>query len=70
MPPKKIAWGDVPNEVHVKKKDPFGKWIECKVCNQTIRIRATFGFTEWLLHCSSAKHSSKVNDIQLENYLL
>ena len=67
MPPKKIDWGEIPHDEHVKKKDPFGKWIECGVCNQTIKIRATFGFTEWLNHCSSTKHSSVLQTTEMNN---
>ncbi len=67
MPPKKIEWGDVPNEEHVKEKESAGKWIECNVCHQVIRVRTTFGFTEWLNHCSSAKHCEKVKTNDLNN---
>ena len=65
MPPKKIKWGDIPNEEHVKEKDSSGKGIECCVCQQVFKVRATFDFAEWLNHCSSAKHCEevKINDL-------
>ena len=47
MYPKKIAWGDIPNEECVKAKDNADKWIEYCICSQVIRIRASFGFTEY-----------------------
>ena len=61
MPPKKIAWGHVPNNEFVKKKDEYeGKWIECSVCCATIKVRASYGFTEWEHHCSSLNHCQNV----------
>ena len=65
MPPKKITWGDVPNSEFVKKKkkdDDYGKWIECSICNVVIKVRATYGFTEWVNHCASTKHTQLVTD--------
>ncbi len=67
MPPKKIEWGDIPKEEHVKEKDSSGKWIECYVCQQVNKVRATFSLTEWLNHCSSAKHCKKVKTNDLNN---
>ena len=61
MPPKRIAWGHVPNNEFVEKKDEYdGKWIECSVCCATIKVRASYGLTEWEHHCSSLKHCQKV----------
>ena len=61
MPPKKIAWGVIPNSEFVKKKDEdTGRWIECSLCNIVIKVRATYGFTEWVNHCSSTKHTVHV----------
>ena len=61
MPPKKITWGDVPNSDFVKDKDNVnGRWIECRLCNVRIKVRATFGFTEWEHHCASTKHCDKL----------
>ena len=63
MPPKKFAWGDVPNSEFVKKKDEEnGTWIECGLCHVVIKVRATFAFTEWVNHCSSKKHCQLVTD--------
>ena len=63
MPPKKITWGVIPNDEFIKKKDEKnGKWIECGVCDIIIKVRATFGFSEWQNHCSSNKHCEKVKD--------
>jgi len=63
MPPKKVAWGDIPNEVFIEDKDnDKGKWIKCKICHVVIRVRASFGFTEWENHCSSLRHCQKVKD--------
>ena len=61
MPPKKITWGDVPNSTYIKKKkdDMKGQWIEYGICCVVIKVRATFGFTEWDNHCSSNKHCQK-----------
>ena len=56
MSPKKIVWGDIPNEKLVKDKDDnIEKWMECNVCCVVIRarVRTTFGFTEWENQCSS-----------------
>ena len=65
MPPKKITWGDVPNNTFVKKKDEItGKWIECGVCCVVIKVRAMFGFAEWDHHCLSNKHCQKVKEIE------
>ena len=61
MPPKKITWGDIPNSDFVKDKDNVnGRWIECRLCNVRIKVRATFGFTEWEHHCASTKHCDKL----------
>ena len=46
IPPKKIVWGDIPSEEHVKEIDSDGKWIEYSVCTKVIREHAIFGFTE------------------------
>ena len=63
MPPKKITWGDIPNNKFVKNKNgDNGKWIECSICCVVIRVRATYGFTEWINHCSSNKHCQPVKD--------
>ena len=67
MPPKKIEWGDIPNEEPVTEKYSSGKWIECCVCQQVIKVMAAFGFTEWLNNCSSAKHCEKVKTNNLNN---
>ena len=74
MPPKKIAWGHVPNNEFVKKKDESdGKWIECVICCVAIRVRASYGFTEWEHHCSFLKHCQKVHvlffiTVKIQNY--
>ena len=63
MPLKKVTWGDVPNSADfVKDKDSnvSGTWIECRLCNIRIKVRATFGFTEWEHHCASTKHCEKL----------
>ena len=63
MPPKKITWGDIPHCEFVKDKDIInGRWIECGLCDVKIKVRATFGFTEWEHHCASNKHCHKVKD--------
>ena len=63
MPPKKVAWGDIPNKVFIDNKDnDKGKWIKCKICHVVIRVRASFGFTEWENHCSLLRHCQKVKD--------
>ena len=61
MPPKKFQWKDIPHQNHVKNKDDLGKWIECAICNITIRIRAQYGFTEWKTHCEGVKHCKLIN---------
>ena len=49
----------------LKKKDEItGKWIECGVCNVIIKVRATFGFSEWEHHCSSNKHCLQVKETE------
>ena len=61
MPPKKITWGDIPHCEFVKDKDIInGRWIECGLCNVKIKVRATFGFTEWEHHCASNKHCEQL----------
>ena len=67
MPPKKVDWGDIPNDVYVKDKDHLGKWIECDICNIKIRIRSQFCFTEWDTHCSGVNHFQIVNSKALKN---
>ena len=63
MPPKKISLGDIPNNEFVKKKDETnGRWIECGLCCLVIKVRATYGFTEWVNHCESSRHCQFVAD--------
>ena len=63
MPPKKISWGDIPNNEFVKKKDETsGRWIECSLCCLVIKVRASYGFTEWVNHCESTRHCQFVAD--------
>ena len=65
MPPKKITWGDVPNSTYIKSKDEMkGNWIECGICCVVIKVRATFGFSEWDNHCSSNRHCQKVKEVE------
>jgi len=68
MPPRKFEWSDTPNTDVIKDKDPLGKWIKCKVCNLTIKVRAQYGHTEWEHHCSSSKHCTLLrNNLLLAN---
>ena len=63
MPPKKTTWADIPNSEFVKIKDEVnGRWIECSLCDVVIKVRAAYGFTEWVNHCSSTKHSQLVTN--------
>ena len=41
-----------------------GKWIECGICCVVIKVRATFGFTEWDNHCSSNKHCQNIKEVE------
>ena len=67
MPPKKIAWGDIPNVSKVMKKDVNGKWIHCKTCNITIKILSQFSFLEWNMHTNGIKHNELANSKALKN---
>ena len=61
MPPKKMSWGDIPNNEFVKKRDESnGRWIECNLCCLVIKVRATCGFTEWVNHCKSTRYCQLV----------
>ena len=67
MPPKKLSWGDIPNLSEVMDKDVNGKWIHCKTCNVTIKIRSQFSFTEWNMHTDGVKHNELANSKALKN---
>ena len=41
-----------------------GQWIECGICCVVIKVRATFGFTEWDNHCSSNNHCQKIKEVE------
>ena len=45
----------------------MGKWLTCKICHTTLKIRAPFSSTEWLLHRESAKHKHNLNNTTLKN---
>ena len=64
---KKVEWSDIPNIDCVKDRDLFGTWIECKICDEKIRVRFQFCFTEWNTHCSGVKHSKVANSKALKD---
>ena len=45
-----------------KKDETNGRWIECSLCCLVIKVRAMYGFTEWVIHCASARHCQLVTD--------
>ena len=67
MPPKKVAWGDIPNLSEVKDKDMNGKWIRCKICDVKIRVQCQFSLTEWKTHTNGVKHLELTNSKVLKN---
>ena len=56
MHPKKIKWGEIPNESKIKGKDRNGKWIHCKLCDVRIKVHSQFSITEWQMHTDGLKH--------------
>ena len=64
MPPKKFHGVIYPTMSLLKKKkdETNGRWIECSLCCLVIKVRATFGFTEWVNHCAPARHCQLVAD--------
>ena len=61
MPPKKIKWGEIPNESEIKEKDYNGKWICCKICDVRIKVCSQFSITEWQMHTDGLKHKELAN---------
>ena len=67
MPPKKIKWGEIPNESEIKEKDRNGKWIRCKLCDVRIKVRSQFSITECQIHTDGLKHKELVNYNAVKN---
>ena len=61
MPPKKIKWGEIPNESEIKEKDYNGKWIHCKICYVRIKVCSQFSVTECQMHTDGVKHKELAN---------
>ena len=67
MPPKKVAWGDIPNLSEVKDKDMNGKWIRCKIYDVKIRVWCQFSLAECKKHTDGVKHLELTNSKVLKN---
>ena len=67
MPPKKIKWGEIPNESEIMEKDRNGKWICCKLCDVRIKVRSQFSITEWQMHTDGLKHKELANSKAVKN---